>query len=78
MENIPNLVEELAVNYLAAGIDKLRHGQLLEEFFEKSARTIKAAIDIFERRLTLQEAVGSIQITSPRSKRGERGSAPKG
>nr|XP_017245509.1 PREDICTED: uncharacterized protein LOC108217176 [Daucus carota subsp. sativus] len=78
MANIPNLVEELAVNYLAAGIDKTRHGQLLEEFFEKSPRTIEAAMDIFERRLTLQEAVGSIQITSPRSKRWDKNSSPKG
>lgn len=32
---IPNLIEELAVNYLAAGVDKYRHGLLLEKFFEK-------------------------------------------
>lgn len=60
---IPNLIEELAVNYLAAGVDKSRHGLLLEEFFEKNPRSLQAAMQVFEYRLTLQEAVGSIQTT---------------
>lgn len=38
--DIPNLIEELAINYLAAGIDKNRHATLLEEFFEKNPRTL--------------------------------------
>lgn len=33
MAEIPNLIEELAINYLAAGVDKSRHSILLEEFF---------------------------------------------
>lgn len=57
---IPNLIEELVINYLAAW-DKSRHGLLLEEFLEKNLRTLQATIQIFECRLTLQEAVGSIQ-----------------
>ncbi|XP_017224785.1 uncharacterized protein LOC108201008 [Daucus carota subsp. sativus] len=69
MADIPNLIDELAVNYLAAGVDKRRHGPLLEEFFEKNPRTLQAAMQIFERRLTLQEAVGSIQTTSPPPRR---------
>lgn len=36
--DIPNLVEELAINYLASDIDKHRHATLLEEFFEKNPR----------------------------------------
>ena len=74
MADIPNLIDELAVNYLAAGVDKRRHGPLLEEFFEKNPRTLQAAMQIFERRLTLQEAVGSIQAISPPARRSDRSS----
>ena len=65
---IPNLIDELAINYLAAGVDKKRHGLLLEEFFDKNPRTLQAAMQIFEHRLTLQEAVGSIQSSQSVSK----------
>lgn len=60
---IPDLIEELAINYLAAGIDKNQHSTLLEEFFEKNPRTLHSAL-LVEYRMTLQEVVGSIQ--SPR------------
>ena len=65
---IPNLIDDLAINYLAAGVDKKRHGLLLEEFFDKNPRTLQAALQIFEHRLTLQEAVGSIQSSPPKPK----------
>ena len=44
---IPSLIDELAVNYLAAGVDKSRHETILEEFFEKNPRTLQAAMTIF-------------------------------
>ncbi|XP_017216818.2 uncharacterized protein LOC108194379 [Daucus carota subsp. sativus] len=71
---IPNLIDELAINYLAAGVDKSRHGLILEEFFEKNPRTLQAAMEIFEHRLTIQEAVGSIQMHSPQARRWDRNS----
>ena len=49
-------------------MDKKRHGLLLEEFFDKNSRTLQAAMQIFEHRLTLHEAVGSIQSSQPVSK----------
>lgn len=58
---ITDLVDPLAVNYLIAGIDRTRHSQLLDELFEKEPKTLQMAIKIIEHRLTLQEAVGSIQ-----------------
>ena len=69
---IPNLIDELAINYLAAGVDKARHGQLLEEFFDKNPQSLQTALHIFEHRLTLQEAVGSIQTSRMTSPRWER------
>lgn len=60
ISEITDLIEPLAINYLVAGIDKYRHSQLLEEFFEKEQKTLQASIKIIEHRLTLQEAVGSI------------------
>ena len=69
---IPNLIDELAINYLAAGVDKARHGQLLEEFFDKNPQSLQTAHHIFEHRLTLQEAVGSIQTSRTTSSRWER------
>lgn len=50
---IPDLIEELAINYLAAGIDKNRHSTLLEEFFEKNPRTLHSAFQLVEYRMTL-------------------------
>lgn len=32
---IQTMIDELAINYLAAGIDKLRHGLILKEFLRK-------------------------------------------
>lgn len=58
---IPYLIEELAINYLAAGVDKTRQALLLEEFFEKNPRTLQSAFQIAEYKMTLQETVGSIQ-----------------
>ncbi|XP_074327013.1 uncharacterized protein LOC141664953 [Apium graveolens] len=58
---ITDLVDPLSVSYLIAGIDRSRHSQLLEELFEKEPKTLQAAIKIIEHRLTLQEAVESIQ-----------------
>ena len=71
---IPNLIDELAINYLAAGVDKSRHGRILEEFFEKNPKTLQAAMEIFEHRLTIQEAVGSIQMASPQAKKWDKSS----
>lgn len=50
---ILDLTEQLAINYLAAGIDGSRHATLLEDFFEKNARTLQAAFQIVEHRMTL-------------------------
>ncbi|XP_074323018.1 uncharacterized protein LOC141659967 [Apium graveolens] len=61
---IPDLIEQMAVNFLTAGIDKSRHGLLLEEIFEKRPKTLQAAFQIIEHRMMLQEAVSCIQ--SPR------------
>ncbi|XP_074374330.1 uncharacterized protein LOC141714711 [Apium graveolens] len=61
---IPDLIEQMAVNFLTAGIDKSRHGILLEEIFEKRPKTLQAAFQIIEHRMMLQEAVSCIQ--SPR------------
>lgn len=58
---IPDLVEQLIINYLAAGIDSNRHSTLVEELFEKNPRSLQAAFQIIEHRMTLQEAVGSIR-----------------
>lgn len=69
---IPDLIEELAINYLAAGIDKSRHSTLPEEFFEKNPRTLHSAFQLVEYRLTLQEAVGSIQSSRRSSQRYDR------
>lgn len=68
---IPNLIDELAINYLAARIDKSRHGQ----FFEKNPRSLQAAMQILEHRLTLQEAVSSIQSPTPPIPKWNRSSA---
>lgn len=46
--DIPNFVEELAINYLAAGIDKHRHVTLFEEFFEKNLRTLQSAFQMIK------------------------------
>ncbi|XP_074352203.1 uncharacterized protein LOC141691377 [Apium graveolens] len=59
-----DLEEPLAVNYLVAGIDGIRHGILLEELIEKHPQHLHAAFQIVEHRMTLQEAMGSIR--SPR------------
>ncbi|XP_074377700.1 uncharacterized protein LOC141719221 [Apium graveolens] len=68
---ISDLIEQMAVNFLTAGIDKSRHGLLLEEIFEKRPKTLQAAFQIIEHRMMLQEAVSCIQ--SPRrSSRHER------
>ncbi|XP_074360678.1 uncharacterized protein LOC141700927 [Apium graveolens] len=61
---IPDLIEQMAVNFLTAGIDKSRHGLLLEEIFEKRPKTLQVAFQIIEHRMMLQEAVSCIQ--SPR------------
>ena len=53
-------------------MDKARHGPILEEFFEKNPKTLQAAMEIFEHRLNLKEVVGSIQATSPPTRRWER------
>lgn len=45
---ITDLIEPLAINYLVAGIDRSRHSQFLEEFFEKEPKTLQAAIKIIE------------------------------
>lgn len=45
---IPNLKDELEINYLAAGVDKSRHAPLLEVFFKKNHKTLQAAMTIFE------------------------------
>ncbi|XP_074327680.1 uncharacterized protein LOC141665590 [Apium graveolens] len=54
----------MAINFLTVGIDKSRHGLLLEEIFEKRPKTLQAAFQIIEHRMMLQEAVSCIQ--SPR------------
>ncbi|XP_074374486.1 uncharacterized protein LOC141714889 [Apium graveolens] len=64
LAEIPDLIEQMAVNFLTAGIDKSRHGLLLEEIFEKRPKTLQAAFQIIEHRMMLQEAVSCIQ--SPR------------
>lgn len=70
MVEIRNLIEELAINNLAAGVDKSRHDLLLEKFLEKNPISLQATMEIFERRLTLQEVVGSIQsFGSPRPRK---------
>ncbi|KAL8098061.1 hypothetical protein AgCh_030993 [Apium graveolens] len=61
---ILDLIEQMAVNFLTAGIDKSRHGLLLEEIFKKRPKTLQAAFQIIEHRMMLQEAVSCIQ--SPR------------
>ncbi|XP_074342949.1 uncharacterized protein LOC141680690 [Apium graveolens] len=61
---ILDLIEQMAVNFLIAGIDKSRHGLLLEEIFEKRPKTLQAAFQITEHRMMIQEAVSCIQ--SPR------------
>lgn len=61
MTQIQGLVEKLAMMYLAAGIDRSRQNVVLEEYFEKGPQSLQAAIELFEHRLTLQEAVGNIQ-----------------
>lgn len=74
---ITDLIEPMAINYLVVGIDRYRHNQLLEEFFEKEPKTLQATIKIIEYRLTLQKAFGSIQYSrSPRTRhdRSPRGS----
>ena len=38
---ISSLIDELAINYLAAGVDKSRQGTILEEFFEKNPELFK-------------------------------------
>ncbi|XP_074328175.1 uncharacterized protein LOC141666088 [Apium graveolens] len=58
---IPDLIEQMAVNFLRAGIDKSRHGLLLEEIFVKRPKTLQAAFQIIEHRMMLQEAVSYIQ-----------------
>ncbi|XP_074352613.1 uncharacterized protein LOC141691754 [Apium graveolens] len=69
--DILELMRQMAVNFLSAGIDKSRHGLLLEEIFEKRPKTLQAAFRIIEHRMMLQEAVSCIQ--SPRrSSRYER------
>ncbi|KAL8119007.1 hypothetical protein AgCh_016487 [Apium graveolens] len=66
---IPDLIENLAMTYLVAGADRNRHNFLLEEFFKKAPTTLQEGIDLFEHKLTLQEAVGSIQSSrSPRAR----------
>lgn len=66
---ITGLVETLAINYLVAGIDRTRHGHLIEEIFEKEPKILQAAIQIIEHRVKLQEAVRSIQTSrSPRTR----------
>ncbi|XP_074336384.1 uncharacterized protein LOC141673532 [Apium graveolens] len=68
---IPDLIEQMTVNFLTTGIDKSRHGLLLEEIFEKRTKTLQTAFQIIEHRMMLQEAVSCIQ--SPRrSSRHER------
>lgn len=62
MVEIPNLIDELAINYLAASVDKSRHELILKEFFEKNPRTLQAALQIFEQRITLQEACGVFNL----------------
>lgn len=61
---ILNLIEQLAINYLAVGINKSRDTTLLEEFFEKNPQTLQATFQIVKHRMTLQKVVGSIR--SPR------------
>lgn len=41
---IPNLIDELAINYLAAGVDKSQHSLLLNELFEKNLRTLQVVL----------------------------------
>lgn len=66
---ITDLAKPLAIDNLDVGIDKNRHSQLLEEFFKKEPKTLQDVIKIIEYRLTLQEAVGSIQYSkSPRTR----------
>lgn len=69
---IPDLIEELAINYLATGIDKSRHSTLLDEFFEKNPRTLHSAFQLVEYQMTLQEAVESIQSPRRASQRYEQ------
>ncbi|XP_074324199.1 uncharacterized protein LOC141661115 [Apium graveolens] len=61
---IPDLIEQMTVNFLTTCVDKSRYGLLLEEIFEKRPKTIQAAFQIIEHRMMLQEAVSCIQ--SPR------------
>ncbi|XP_074356705.1 uncharacterized protein LOC141696464 [Apium graveolens] len=61
---IPDLIEQMTVNFLTAGIDKSRHELILEEIFEKRPKTLQDAFQIIEHRVMLQEAVSCIQ--SPR------------
>ncbi|XP_074337268.1 uncharacterized protein LOC141674459 [Apium graveolens] len=61
---IPDLIEQMAVNFLKADIDKSRHGLLLKEIFEKRPKTLQAAFQIIEHCMMLQEVVSCIQ--SPR------------
>ncbi|XP_074326812.1 uncharacterized protein LOC141664756 [Apium graveolens] len=68
---IPDLIEQMAVNFLTTGIDKSRHGLLLEEIFEKRPKTLQAEFQIIEHRMMLQEAVSCIQ-SPKRSSRYER------
>ncbi|KAL8110540.1 hypothetical protein AgCh_026314 [Apium graveolens] len=68
---IPDLIEQMAVNFLTAGIDKSCHGLLLEDIFEKRPKTLQATFQIIEHRMMLQEAVSCIQ-SPKRSSRYER------
>ncbi|XP_074351637.1 uncharacterized protein LOC141690764 [Apium graveolens] len=43
---IPDLIEQMAVNFLTVGIDKSRHGLLLEEIFEKRPKTVAIVRDL--------------------------------
>ncbi|XP_074360069.1 uncharacterized protein LOC141700156 [Apium graveolens] len=66
----------MAVNFLTAGIDKSRHGLLLEEIFEKRPKTLQATFQIIEHRMMLQEAVSCIQSPKCSSRRQEHRRSP--
>lgn len=62
MVQIPDLVENLAMICLAAGIEKLDRSLLLEEFFKKIRVSFQAVTDLFEHILTLPGSDGQYTI----------------